>query len=134
MNSKERYQLIKKRKRITPELMKHIKKLGRLSRKKLAKELKICTVGNLKVPRFLNPTLYFYVGDRLFFMYKDLIVNKPIFNNNFTKKPSGTRINKKAKLLELFWTDRESKEGLGNPFMFCQMLEKSNDKFMYQIS
>jgi len=119
---------------VTPELHKLIKKLGKESRQNLEKILRVSTISNIKIPRFLNPTLYFYVGDRLFFLYKDLIVNKPIFNNNFTKKPSGTRINKKAKLLELFWTDRESKEGLGNPFMFCQMLEKSNDRFMYQIS
>ena len=132
--SKSRIELLRSRKRVTPELHKLIKKLGKESRQNLEKILRVSTTTNIKIPRFLNPTLYFYVGDRLFFLYKDLIVNKPIFNNNFTKKPSGARINKKAKLLELFWTDRESKEGLGNPFMFCQMLEKSNDRFMYQIS
>ena len=39
------------------------------------------------VPRFLNPIVYYLVGDRLFVFAQNRLSNVTIFNNNYTKKP-----------------------------------------------
>ena len=63
--------------------MKKFKKIGKKNRKILKEHLKVSSIIEREIPKFLNPLLFYYVGDRLFkYQANGHIVNQTIFNNN----------------------------------------------------
>jgi hypothetical protein len=85
-------------------------------------------VKDVSIPRNPNPILAYYFGDRLFSFEGSKIISTVIFNNKLTKRFSSTKVHKKQRLLQTYWTDTHSKAGLGHPKHLIARLENSNDK------
>ena len=100
---------------------------------KLEKLFQITKVKSLHINKFLNPIVYYYVGDRLFVFEQDLLVNVVIFNNNITKKPLATKINKSIRYIEAFW-QRSAGGGIGHPQHLVQRLEASSNRDYYELA
>ena len=126
--------LLKDKRRITHQLREKIKKLSQQNRDDMGKTRRISTVQDVTIPRNPNPIIAYYFGDRLFTFEGSKIVSTVIFNNHITKRFSSTKLHKKLRLIQTYWTDVHSKAGIGHPKHLIERLENSNDKNYYYLS
>ncbi len=144
-----RQQLLSRKQRITPRFINRMNIIGRLNRKRLQKTRRVCTVKSItaghmtnlieqgvqqRVPRVLNPVLYFSICDRLLILEGDKITLRVIFNNDLTKRLTTTKFNKKSGLLRVYWEELQSKELIHHPMYLIKRLEQSNNKELYKLS
>ena len=69
------------------------------------------------------------------FIFKDCkLTYNVIFNNIVTKFNQACKIYKKHQYVECFWTDKDSKAGLGHPQYLLKKLENSNNRHHMELS